>query len=151
MSEHESGAMPPPPPPPPPPDAPGAGASDGMPWAVSWWAKFRGLPGWAQGLIWLVLLPFVLLLFAFTKPAGKRAPWYVAVGVILVVGLIASVTSSEEEPVETSASDTTALERDTEASTTTEDKAPSTTERPTTTTSAPEVSVPERMIISWMP
>lgn len=75
------------------------------------WQTFRSWPWWGQALLWLFFLPFVLVLLALTKPAGKRLPWFgAAAASALMFGAIVAVTPEDEAPVETADAATTTTE-----------------------------------------
>lgn len=50
------------------------------------WAWTRSLPWWAQGLIWLLFLPWMIALWVWTLP------WAMPVRLVLVIGILAWTT-----------------------------------------------------------
>lgn len=104
---------------------------------ASWWDRFRALPWWGQGLLWLLAWPVPLVLLAVARPEQRRV-WATAavVGAILWVGIGANSSESTVDGSRTSAS--SEVNEDvvttTERITTTTEAQTTTTEAPTTTT-----------------
>src|SRR5213595_886792 len=81
------------PPPMPPHDAP-----------TTMWGRVRGLPMWAQILLWLCVAPVLLALIAAQAPAETRRRWWgAAVAAAVVWVAIGASSGSQPERVETEA------------------------------------------------